>query len=349
MFQKVIVILKNGSKKEVLKLSESNGRIKVALSENIKYPSTLLIDCGMEFELNLTCGITEFSGSISDDVSAVLLTDGEVYSGVNGKKDRCYHLLSAYDDKYKKEKISDELPIDDKKGSGTKDKKADAEEKNAADGEEKNDVDFSDDTDKFIEEAEVKEKKERTELNGQSAKTSVQSEGAPDIEDSRQSEIGLMSKNADKKAECPHGDDIAKKATETNENSEQQPSVRKEPTIFFGGIEFVGNNFYQAVKSQLDEMFICYPVESRLTERLPNSKWIRVDCEDEYYVVGLIYELDEVIYVCYGIPGNDKVLPPDEIKDVAQYVDIDDDGGVWMIFQDAKTGKCISREDVVKI
>lgn len=347
MFQKVIVILKNGSKKEVLKLSESNGRIKVALSENIKYPSTLLIDCGMEFELNLMCGITEFSGSISDDVSAVLLTDGEVYSGVNGKKDRCYHLLSAYDDKYKKEKISDELPIDDKKESGTKDNTTGDEEKNAADGEEKNDLDFSDDADKFIEDAELKEKKDRTELNGQASKTSVQS--APDAEDSRRSEIGLMSKSTDGKTAGGNSEYIAEKTAKIEDISAQESSDRKEPTIFFGGIEFVGNNFYQAVKSQLDEMFICYPVESRLTERLPNSKWIRVDCEDEYYVVGLIYELDEVIYVCYGIPGNDKVLPPDEIKDVAQYVDIDDDGGVWMIFQDAKTGKCISREDVVKI
>ena len=338
MFQKVIVILKNGSKKEVLKLAESNGTIKVTLGDNIKYPSTLLIDCGMEFELNLSSGISEFSGSIADDVSAVLLTDGEVFSGTNGKKDKCYSLLSSYDNR-QKSKSSDsknggvenrDLIDNGESFDSINARAAERNETASENAEGRNERLSESDTNDIIERecVDACSKTDCKVLDGEHAEYN-------------NGEIGVLSK--DKKSDTTDCDE--KKTNKGSVNSDD----KKEATVFFGGIEFSGNNFYQAVKSQLDEMFVCYPIESRLTERLPNSKWIRVDCEDEYYVVGLIYELDEVIYVCYGIPGTDKVLPPDEISDVAQYVDIDEDGGVWMIFQDAKTGKCISRNDVVKI
>ncbi len=338
MFQKVIVILKNGSKKEVLKLAESNGTIKVTLGDNIKYPSTLLIDCGMEFELNLSSGISEFSGSIADDVSAVLLTDGEVFSGTNGKKDKCYSLLSSYDNR-QKSKSSDsknggvenrDLIDNGESFDSINARAAERNETASENAEERNESLSETDTNDIIERecVDACSKTDCKVLDGEHAEYN-------------NGEIGVLSK--DKQSDTTDCEE--KKPNKGSVNSDD----KKEATVFFGGIEFSGNNFYQAVKSQLDEMFVCYPIESRLTERLPNSKWIRVDCEDEYYVVGLIYELDEVIYVCYGIPGTDKVLPPDEISDVAQYVDIDEDGGVWMIFQDAKTGKCISRNDVVKI
>ena len=341
MFQKVIVILKNGSKKEVLKLAESNGTIKVTLGDNIKYPSTLLIDCGMEFELNLSSGISEFSGSIADDVSAVLLTDGEVFSGTNGKKDKCYSLLSSYDSRQKSKSSESENGGVKNENRDLKDGGESLDAINACAAECDETITLNaDDENERLSEADINDGDER-ECGDACLETDCQVlDGEHD--EYNNGEIGVLSK--DKKADTADCDEKnLKKSGSVNSDD------KKEATVFFGGIEFSGNNFYQAVKSQLDEMFVCYPVESRLTERLPNSKWIRVDCEDEYYVVGLIYELDEVIYVCYGIPGTDKVLPPDEISDVAQYVDIDEDGGVWMIFQDAKTGKCISRKDVVKI
>ncbi len=289
MFQKVIIIMKSGSKKEVLKLAEGGGKVKVTLGDGIKFPSTLLIDCGMEYELKINGVESEFKGSIDGDVSAVLLTDDEVYLGTSGKNDKCQTLLLNY-----KNKTSEKA-----QGQNKDDPKSEIETASSqAHG------------DEF-----------------------VKSESA----------IGERTQKADMQSSVKVQENSEKIETFSGEHD------KAEATVFFGGIEFSGNNFYQAVKAQLDEMFVCYPLETRLIERIPNSKWIRVDCENEYYVVGLIYELDEVIYVCYGIPGSDKILPPDEIKDVSQFVDIDEDGGVWMIFQDAKTGKCISSSDVIKI
>ena len=289
MFQKVIIIMKSGSKKEVLKLAEGGGKVKVTLGDGIKFPSTLLIDCGMEYELKINGVESEFKGSIDGDVSAVLLTDDEVYLGTSGKNDKCQTLLLNY-----KNKTSEKA-----QGQNKDDPKSEIETASSqAHG------------DEF-----------------------VKSESA----------TGERTQKADMQSSVKVQENSEKIETFSGEHD------KAEATVFFGGIEFSGNNFYQAVKAQLDEMFVCYPLETRLIERIPNSKWIRVDYENEYYVVGLIYELDEVIYVCYGIPGSDKILPPDEIKDVSQFVDIDEDGGVWMIFQDAKTGKCISSSDVIKI
>lgn len=296
MFQKVIIIMKSGSKKAVLKLAEGSGKVKVTLGEGIKFPSTLLVDCGMEYELKINCAESEFKGSIDGDVSAVLLTDDEVYLGTSGKRDKCQTLLFNYKNKTAA-KVSEQNNDDKRIEIAAADSKAISNE--------------------FVQNENVLGEKSQE----------------------------VYAKNTAKPQSNIPKENISAEKIETFSGERD----KAEATVFFGGIEFSGNNFYQAVKAQLDEMFVCYPLETRLIERIPNSKWIRVDCENEYYVVGLIYELDEVIYVCYGIPGSDKILPPDEIKDVSQFVDIDLDGGVWMIFQDAKTGKCISSSDVIKI
>ncbi len=152
-----------------------------------------------------------------------------------------------------------------------------------------------------------------------------------------------------KETSAEQGDEIILRAKTKSESKDKTEGAKADRPTMLLGVEFNGKNFYQAVKPQLEEMFVCYPTETRLCERIPNSKWVRVDCEDCYYVVGVIEELGEALYVCYGIPGREDILPPDEIRNISQFVPVDDDGGIWMLFQDAKTGRCLSRDDVVKI
>lgn len=108
---------------------------------------------------------------------------------------------------------------------------------------------------------------------------------------------------------------------------------------------FDGQNFYQSIKPQLDEMFVCYPEDDEPADLIPNSKWIRVNTKNSFYVVGLVYELDEVRYVCYGVSGTYKVKPPAEIADMVSWIPADLSqkfgDGFWMIFQDASTGKTV--------
>lgn len=119
-----------------------------------------------------------------------------------------------------------------------------------------------------------------------------------------------------------------------------------EPTMVLDeGIQYSGDNFFLAVKPQLDEMFECYPLEEKLTEKINNSKWIRVDADEDFYVVGIINDENELPeFICYGIPGSYTAKPPQEIADVCDWFPIENEyesNGYWLIYQSAQTGKCL--------
>lgn len=116
--------------------------------------------------------------------------------------------------------------------------------------------------------------------------------------------------------------------------------------VLRNGVRYDGTNFYQSVKPQIDDMFVRYPAERRLSALVPNSKWVRVDVDaDDYYVVGVLFDLSLPIFVCYGIPGVRSVPPPAEIADASVWLPLDparpDGEGFWVIYQSATDGKCI--------
>ncbi len=105
--------------------------------------------------------------------------------------------------------------------------------------------------------------------------------------------------------------------------------------------KYDGNNFYYAVKPQIDEMFVCYPQETSLQNAIPSSRWVRIDEESGYYAVGLIFENQTPSFICYGVPANKDTQPPKEIQDACSWIDVIDENvdGYWVIFQSAKNGK----------
>ena len=119
---------------------------------------------------------------------------------------------------------------------------------------------------------------------------------------------------------------------------------QEESKVFaFDNIRFDGSNFYLSVKPQLDEIFVCYPEEDTLNNLVPNSRWVRINTSDGYYVVGLVLDGDSVSYICYGVPSTDRCAPPQEIADFAVWLSLggNDGRGYWLIYQDALTGKCL--------
>ena len=109
-------------------------------------------------------------------------------------------------------------------------------------------------------------------------------------------------------------------------------------------------NFYDNVKDQISGIFEKYSRETILENIIPNSKWARVnyDGDENYYVLGLIYEderMEKVKYICYGVPSQSKSTPPDDIKDIAQWVPVDtskiDSNGYFICYQDALNGESI--------
>lgn len=127
-------------------------------------------------------------------------------------------------------------------------------------------------------------------------------------------------------------------------------TVKKKPKVdtFEEGIVYTGDNFYIAIKPQLDEMFICYPTDKALAEIVPNSKWVRVAMEEDYYVVGVIFELDEPRYICYGIHGYFDKKPTDDLALVSEWLPLNlnnaEGEGYWMIYQSAADGKTLKKE-----
>lgn len=157
----------------------------------------------------------------------------------------------------------------------------------------------------------------------------------------------VLDKNAEKErkkqAETPTLGQVAKPIQAAAEPQAKGDKYSK--TLLEEGVTFNGSNFYLAVKPQLDEMFVCYPEEKRLNAIVPNSKWVRVDTEGDYYVVGVLFDQNEATYICYGIPGIYNVKPPREISDVCVWLPLKLDerygDGFWIIYQSADTGKCI--------
>ncbi len=107
--------------------------------------------------------------------------------------------------------------------------------------------------------------------------------------------------------------------------------------------------FYQQIKSQLDNLFSKYQPEENLEQLIANSKWVKVNYDNStsYYVLGLIYsdDFETVEYISYGMPSNDNLTPPEDIKDYAQWLPLENKDnntlGYWIVYQDAITGDTI--------
>lgn len=105
------------------------------------------------------------------------------------------------------------------------------------------------------------------------------------------------------------------------------------------------DTFFDGIKEQIQTLFGKFPEEEILKEIIPESKWVKIDYEEkgEYYVVGLLYENDQVKYVCYGVPSIYSNEPPKDLKGFAQWLPIDvgkqDGFGYWITYQDAETGE----------
>ena len=111
------------------------------------------------------------------------------------------------------------------------------------------------------------------------------------------------------------------------------------------------HKFYNLISEQIDELFVKYPRERRLEELIEESKWVKVDFENDghYYVIGLIYENGNLQYVCYGVPGTYSVEPPKELERYSQWLPLkagEPEGeGYWIMYQDANTGESVNLID----
>lgn len=147
--------------------------------------------------------------------------------------------------------------------------------------------------------------------------------------------------NADKCASCSYRN--AFYGCNWKEENCKQEDMFEEPEL--PKINTAKSTFYDEIKGQLSLLFERYPEETFLNEIIPSSKWVKVDYENngQYFVIGLMYEDNEIAYVCYGMPGEYSVTPPREFAGLSQWLPLDPEKpnelGYWIMYQDAQTGE----------
>lgn len=105
--------------------------------------------------------------------------------------------------------------------------------------------------------------------------------------------------------------------------------------------------FYDEIREQVEKLFSENDAEEYLQKMIPDSKWIKVEYEEsgDYYVLGLIYEDEELKYVCYGVPGIYQKNPPKQLSGYPVWFPLDKDRregfGYWLTYQDAQSGQSV--------
>lgn len=145
--------------------------------------------------------------------------------------------------------------------------------------------------------------------------------------------------NCDKCDQCKYKEYYFKNVANIASSTENEESLFEEE-------KSKKDNFYLEIKSQIDGLFENNPNEEYLEQLIPNSKWVKVDIDNgDYYVLGLIYELDNIKYICYGVPGVYQKYPPKELAGFPIWFPLDEDKnegfGYWLSYQDAQSGESV--------
>lgn len=99
--------------------------------------------------------------------------------------------------------------------------------------------------------------------------------------------------------------------------------------------------FFDSVKEKVEKMFLENQPFEKLSSYIENSKWVKVDVDENglYYLLGLIYENDNVKQICYALPAKKNDAPPAHLKEFCTFVECENDDGFFVMSQDAENGE----------
>ena len=105
-------------------------------------------------------------------------------------------------------------------------------------------------------------------------------------------------------------------------------------------------SFLQEMTPHIKNLFSQNPNEDYLEKLIPSSKFVKVSLDEQnYYVLGLIYEEDVIKYICYGVPGIFQKTPPKQLSGYPFWFPLDEDKkdgfGYWLSYQDAESGESV--------
>lgn len=105
-----------------------------------------------------------------------------------------------------------------------------------------------------------------------------------------------------------------------------------------------GGQFYERMKEDIKKIFAAYPAEEGLQRIVEGSRWARIGYGGgKYYAFGVIYAEGQAKFICYAVPSRDSSAPPKSLAGRASYIPVEN-GGFWVMYQDASTGASIMIE-----
>lgn len=107
------------------------------------------------------------------------------------------------------------------------------------------------------------------------------------------------------------------------------------------------SEFFASIESQIEQLLTTYEEEKALEEIIPNSKFVKVDLENNgnFYIFGVIHQNNDIKYIVYGLPGEYSVKPDDEYSKFYQWLPLNQENpegyGYYLMYQDAENGNQI--------
>ncbi|MCL2599174.1 MAG: hypothetical protein FWD76_04620 [Firmicutes bacterium] len=104
-------------------------------------------------------------------------------------------------------------------------------------------------------------------------------------------------------------------------------------------------SFYDRLSVQIEKLFETYQRETELEKLLPDTKWCKIDFDNNgrYYCIGLVGKKPD--YICYAVPSPYTPLPPPELDGYCQWLPLQPmhpkGKGYWVLYQDAYSGESV--------
>ncbi len=146
-----------------------------------------------------------------------------------------------------------------------------------------------------------------------------------------------------------HYKNLCHNAVVSNSQS-QVEQITQEPTHDESSVPTYENTFYNLIQPQLEELFSKFPHFTPFENMVENTEWIKVNFDTDssnHYIMGKLYQGENVAYLCYGIPADSqKNLPPSNLIKYCQWIPLDQKNpeaqGYWVMYQDAVTGENVN-------
>ena len=101
----------------------------------------------------------------------------------------------------------------------------------------------------------------------------------------------------------------------------------------------------ESIKPQFQYVFENYPQDETLNNLIPNSKFVKINENQDSYSIGAIYDDEQMKYICYAVLCNYNTPAPEELGKHYQWLPLDREDplseGYYIVFQDATDLKIV--------